>query len=77
MPKRKTCKDCTKTMSVNKFHKDSKTRDGFNPRCKECRSEYRKKIKQKPIEPPVESQPEPEPEPEPTEIKTGGDCVIC
>ena len=39
----KTCKSCKQLKSLEKFHKDSHSKDGFYSKCIPCRSEYRKK----------------------------------
>jgi hypothetical protein len=42
----KVCKGCNNELSIENFHKQG---SGFNPRCKDCRREFRKKSENKPL----------------------------
>lgn len=48
---RKTCNKCKQSKSVNEFHKNPKTKDGYYTDCKECcaiyQREYRKQNREK------------------------------
>ena len=46
-PLTKQCSKCKKTKETSCFHKDSSRKDGLDTRCKECRSEYNKKLREK------------------------------
>lgn len=36
----KTCSKCNNKKPAKEFHKDSRSKDGLNSRCKDCRKEY-------------------------------------
>ena len=42
----KVCKGCDKAKPIEEFYKESKTEDGFNPKCKECITTYHKERKE-------------------------------
>jgi len=42
----KTCSKCGETLSLTCFTKDSSTRDGRYPSCKECRKKYSSKYRE-------------------------------
>ena len=46
-PLTKQCSICKKTKETSCFYKHSSTKDGLDPRCKPCKSEYHKKRREK------------------------------
>ena len=41
----KKCARCGRELSINCFHKDSRSSDGYHPWCKKCREERRQEMK--------------------------------
>ena len=46
-PLTKQCSKCKQTKETSCFHKDSSKKDGLKSQCKECKSEYHKKLREK------------------------------
>jgi transposase-like protein len=42
----KTCSKCSIEKSLEEFHKKKSSKDGYNPRCKECRKKYQEENKE-------------------------------